>query len=216
MDRLLVTARLATPVIFAGGHMTLDAILGAVLYDELQDVAAAHDAIPIRCDDGLYHASSAIPEESVTQPYSIVAGLNARHKLTPDLIRLNRQGTDSIRKIGLNRRRDYGNVKSDYRLLATPSLTWYVEGRADEVRRLLDRIDFLGKKRAQGFGEVSRFEIAETGESPLVSPFGSPLRPIPVDRFDGDRSLPTYDMAWRPPYWDIRNRARCYAPELVA
>ena len=50
----------------------------------------------------------------------------------------------------------------------------------------------------------------------LIGPNGEPLRPIPVDRFEGDKSFPIIDTAWKPAYWNPENRAACYAPEPVS
>ena len=44
------------------GHMTLDGILAAQLFDELHDVDAAHAAVPIKQTNGLFHASAAVFE----------------------------------------------------------------------------------------------------------------------------------------------------------
>ena len=50
----------------------------------------------------------------------------------------------------------------------------------------------------------------------LIGPNGEPLRPIPIDRFEGDKSFPIIDTAWKPAYWNPENRAACYAPEPVS
>jgi hypothetical protein len=51
-DRFRISAVMATPVIITS-YATLDGLLGAMLFDQLQDVDAAHAAIPIRTTDGL-------------------------------------------------------------------------------------------------------------------------------------------------------------------
>ena len=52
METFTVTADLVTPAII--NTLTLDGLLGAILFEELQDVDRAHAAIPLRCRDGLY------------------------------------------------------------------------------------------------------------------------------------------------------------------
>jgi hypothetical protein len=39
--------------------MTFDALLGALLFERLQDVEKAHASIPIQCDDYLFNVSAA-------------------------------------------------------------------------------------------------------------------------------------------------------------
>ena len=37
-----------------------------------------------------------------------------------------------------------------------------------------------------------------------------PLRPVPVELWDGDKSSPIVDAAWRPAYWDATGRTTCF------
>lgn len=60
MERFAIRAELVTPAIIS--MLTLDGLLGALLFEELQDVDQAHAAIPLQCTDGLYHASMALPD----------------------------------------------------------------------------------------------------------------------------------------------------------
>ena len=71
---------------------------------------------------------------------------------------------------------------------------------------------FIGKKRAQGFGEVAGWSVEKTDLDPLLDENGAPRRPIPEHLFGGDKSLPLQDLAWKPAYWNLENRAACYAP----
>jgi hypothetical protein len=42
---------------------------------------------------------------------------------------------------------------------------------------------------------------------------GYPLRPIPAEIYNGKTEGVIADAAWRPAYWKLENRARCYVPE---
>ena len=93
-------------------------------------------------------------------------------------------------------------------------------GHHEEIKSLLSGAYFIGKKRTAGFGEVSSWSVSELDNSHkayvlhgLIGKNGEPLRPIPVDRFHGDKALPKTDTAWKPAYWDPENRAACFAPE---
>jgi hypothetical protein len=61
-SKLTITATLATPLVTGGGYFTLDALLAGILFDKMQDVDAAHAAVPVTCVDSLFHASAAIIE----------------------------------------------------------------------------------------------------------------------------------------------------------
>lgn len=173
--------------------MTLDAILGAILFDELGDVDAAHAAIPIQCDDGLFYASSIRILPIDTGSVSFAASLRAQYDLSPDLIKKNRDGTKLHRTLGYKRRRDFGNVLSSYPSVTTETAHWYCTGDEERIAELLPMLRFIGKKRSQGFGEVTGgWEIEDADLDGITGPDGAPLRPVPVSRWTGrDDLVPT-------------------------
>ena len=76
MEKLTITAHMKTPFITGGGYMTFDALLAGILFDQLQDVEAAHASVPIKCTEGLFHASAAFYEpldQSRTILYILIA-----------------------------------------------------------------------------------------------------------------------------------------------
>ncbi|MDO8206750.1 MAG: hypothetical protein Q7T38_02895 [Gallionella sp.] len=206
MDRIKVTAHLIAPLVTGGGYMTLDGLLAALLFDELQDVEAAHAAIPIRQTDGLHHASAAILESS-RETISFIAALRPGHSINPELILKNNHGH-------LHRKFDTSltNVMNSYTQLTAPTVTWYAEGDADHIARLVSPVQFIGKHRASGFGRVSHWQIEADELDGIEGPFGEPLRPVPISMFKGDTSHPVVDAAWRPAYWNPVHRTACYAP----
>ena len=213
------TALLKTPIIMRG-HLTFDALLAALLFDRdggrWQD---AHQRIPLRQTDGLYHASAAILEGGVRAgKVGFSASLRARHDLDPGLIKKGKDGVRLHRKLDEKRRRAFGNVFNTYSAITARAVSWYCEGDVEAIKDLLHDARFIGKRRASGFGEIVEGQRRiETGVAldGLVDENGKPMRPIPVEMFTGDRSLPIVDAAWRPPYWHPANRAPCYAPPLV-
>lgn len=211
MDELRITATLVSPLIVgSSAYMTLDGILGAVLFDQLQNIDGAHNAIPIKQRDGLFHASAALAEPIDKTRVTFIAGLYPCHSINPDLILKNKKGN-------LHRAFDssFTNVMNCYSQITTPSVTWYVVGDADRIRLLLDTVEFIGKRRASGFGQVSSWLIEQSETDGLLGYEGEPIRPIPVEMFEGDKTLPIVDAAWRPAYWDLQNRSACYAPPLL-
>jgi hypothetical protein len=206
MDRLRVTATLLAPLVTGGGYLTLDGLLAALLFDELQDVEAAHSSIPIKQTDGLYHASAGILE-AARERITFIAALRPDHSIDPDLILKNKHGQ-------LHRKFDTSltNVLNTYTQLTAPTVTWYAEGDAERIQRLLTPVQFIGKRRASGFGRVSHWHIEADDLDGIEGPFGEPLRPVPVDMFKGDTTHPIVDAAWRPAYWNPLHRTACYAP----
>lgn len=211
MQNLIFTASLKSPLI-AQGFMTFDSLLAAVLFDRCQDVDEAHSTVPLKCSDGLFHASAAMVTPMDRGSYSIAASLRADHDLQPDMFPENKSGR-IYRKMDKKRRRDFGNVLSSYRTIVTPDVRWICIGDLEKIKGLLGDLSFIGKKRAQGFGEVTGWSVETTDLNPLVDENGAPRRPIPKNMFDGDMSLPLQDLAWKPAYWNLENRAACFAPE---
>lgn len=207
MDRIKVTAYLDAPLVTGGGYMTLDGLLGALLFDRLEDVEAAHAAIPVRQTEGLYHASAAYLEPIERGRIAFIASLRPQHSIDPDHILKNRRGE-------LHRKFDssFTNVMNGYAMVSAPTVTWYAEGDADAIQALLSPVQFIGKRRASGYGRVSRWQFDPGELDGLEGPFGDPMRPIPRDRFGGDRSAPVVDAAWRPAYWRVEHRAPCHVP----
>lgn len=207
MDKIKVTAHLTAPIVTGGGYMTLDGLLAALLFDELQDVDAAHAAIPVRHTNGLYHASAAVMEPIDRGRVAFIASLRPQHSIDPGHIAKNKRGE-------LHRKFDTSltNVMNGYLMLTVPTVTWYAEGDAERIQRLLAPVQFIGKRRASGFGCVARWEFEQDELDGIAGPFGDALRPVPRDLFRGDKSLPVVDAAWRPAYWRVEHRAACYVP----
>jgi hypothetical protein len=214
MEKLTITAHMKTPFITGGGYMTFDALLAGILFDQLQDVEAAHSSVPIRCTDGLFHASAAMYEPLDQSRVAFVANMRAEHSLDADLFPRKKNGAIH-KKIGRQRRRDFGMVMNSYDSVQVESLEWHVEGDNEEIFKLINPISFIGKRRASGFGEVDRWSIEPSELDGLTGFLDEPMRPIPIERFKGDTTSLKVDAAWRPAYWHPANRAICYAPELT-
>lgn len=211
MERFTITAELVTPAIIS--TLTLDGLLGAVLFDELQDVNKAHAAIPVRCVDGLFHASVAQFDGSFELgKHALIAGLRATHDLALDLIKLSASGQPH-RHISLTRRSDFGNVMNGYRTVMSNAIQWHAEGDAEQVLELLQDVEFIGKKRTAGFGQVRAWSLAESELDGIADAVGQPLRPVPLEMWQGDSNALRADAAWRPAYWLPQHRAICVVPK---
>ncbi|KWA83708.1 hypothetical protein WL29_20285 [Burkholderia ubonensis] len=215
MDRFVIRAELWSPAILSPLAATLDGLLGGVLFDTLQDVDAAHKAIPLVQTDELYHASVAQFEGAgLPGRHTQIAGLRATHDLRLDLIKTNAQGQPH-RALDVARRSGFGNVMNSYATVSAGAVYWHATGDAEAVLDLLEPVNFIGKRRACGFGQVAGWELIESELDGLVDANGLPLRPIPLDRWltwgfteDAVRA----DTAWKPAYWNPEHRAICAVP----
>lgn len=83
-------------------------------------------------------------------------------------------------------------------------LHWYAVGDADGVRRLLDLVSRLGRRRAVGEGTVLRWRVEELDEVwhgfPALSADGAAMRHLPLD-VEGLRDYAVRIGCVRPPYW---------------
>ncbi len=211
MDKLTITMTLKSPLITNGGYMTFDALLAALLFDQSGDFEEAHSAIPLRNTAGIWHGSAAVFAPLASERKSFIANLRADHDLDLDLLSKNTKG-NAHTTIGPKRRRQFGPVANSYTMVAAKEVAWYAEGDGDAIQRLLAPLDFIGKRRASGFGEVAHVSVEAGDLDGLTGYFGDPLRPIPENLFTGDRNSLRVDAAWRPAYWHPANRAICYVP----
>jgi len=200
-------AQLRTPVILRG-YLTLDALLMAEL--QRGDVSDL-----LRCEDGLYYASAAFPVDVIgTQEISYVASMRptTMSHVWAKAIAPSRVGKISI---GDARQREAGNITNVYTATACQAVEWYATGDADAVLDVVRRIDFIGKRRAAGMGQVAGWTV-EPGELDGIAGYmGEPLRPVPVERWPHGGDWPVIEAAWRGEYWATRNRTACVAPEVL-
>jgi len=213
LERFTITADLVTPAIVS--TLTLDGLLGAILFEDMQDIDQAHAAIPLRCSDGLFHASAAQAVGPVESgKHGLIAGLRATHDLDLSLIKQAPNGQPH-RHIGLTRRSDFGNVMNGYRTIMAQSIQWHADGDPEEILELLETVEFIGKKRTAGFGQVRGWRLTESDLDGLADAQGQPLRPVPLLMWHGDRNAIRADAAWRPAYWLPEHRAICAVPKGI-
>jgi CRISPR type IV-associated protein Csf3 len=212
MNKFTLSVKLKSPLITGGGYMTLDALLAAIIFDDCGDIDKAHSDIPLKNTDGLWHGSAGFLEPIAIGKQVFVANLRAMHDLEPDMIAKNSQGRVH-RRIGATRRGDYGPVLNSYQIITAEVITWYGEGDIDKVKELISTISFIGKRRANGFGEIESIDLEESDLDGVLGYTNEPLRPIPESLFQGDTSSLRADAAWRPAYWHPDNRAVCYVPQ---
>lgn len=213
MRKLTITAVLKTPII-TQGYLTFDGLLAGIIFDKRNDgdVDAAHAAVPLVVNDGLFHASAARFHGASFGKASFSAGLRASHDLDPSMILKSKDGTKLHRTLGLKRTREFGLVKNDYQTIIADHIEWDVEGDPQGIGDVLEDVFWIGKRRAAGYGEVASWVMKYSSLDGLVNSSGEAMRPIPATRFEGDLTQPLVDAAWKPAYWDFENRAACFVP----
>lgn len=95
--------------------------------------------------------------------------------------------------------RDYNNSMPVMHALR---MVGYASGNGEEIRRLLEQIKYLGKKRAYGKGAVTSVEVIESKENYSLYRDGKPMRWIPDENG-------TKFVRPRPPYWHPHGRTEC-------
>jgi hypothetical protein len=222
MKNFAIRAELKVPVILKG-YSTLDALLMSVL-------GKGNVSELLKCVDDLYYASAALPEElGLTQRASFVASMRPEH--TPEWRNVlhpntrteglpkyaEMQGAKKMNdlRIGLARQREAGNILNDYPARYTPVVEWHAVGDAEAVFEVLKRVPFIGKRRAAGYGEVDEWSILESDLDGIVGYANEPLRPIPVERWPHGGNWVPEEAAWKAPYWEVRNRTKCFVPQRL-
>lgn len=94
-----------------------------------------------------------------------------------DIVKFNGKGKERV-DIGAG---FYKNYHMPLVLKSYKTITFYVRGDLEEVKRLLENyIFYLGKKGSQGFGQIRKWEFAEIDEDWSIWKDGKLMRPIPV------------------------------------
>lgn len=218
-EPLRVTAHMERELALPSGALALDALLAAAvaLRDNLPPAFTSAELTPIevplmREPGGRFHlASFSIAEWDAHS----LRWVNRRFPVAE----AQAFGEAKLRRIQITS----GPCKS-YRLPLHMSyakddvIDWYVIGDAAEIEALLGLIRYLGKRRAVGYGRVSRWTVEPCEAWPgfPVLRDGQPLRPLPPD-WPG---LAACETAYHPlsyPY-DKRNRERplCAIPARAA
>ena len=151
--KIKVTAQMRSPFIRVG-YMTLDGLLAAIRFDETGNIEVAHSELPLTNTDGLWHASAAIYEPMDKARAVFIAGFRPGHSIDPDLIKKNKHGE-------LHKKFDTSltNVMNSYPAITAPTITWYAQGDGERIMQMLERVQFIGKRRTSGFGEVRQWVV---------------------------------------------------------
>lgn len=89
---------------------------------------------------------------------------------------------------------------------------FFMNGNLKELEKILKNVRNLGKKRAQGGGQVASFFIKPIEDDWSLIKDGIAMRSLPVEMLSAYSMSHVMLMAYRMPYWDNANVTMCVAP----
>jgi hypothetical protein len=209
---LQVTFHLASSVMLAYPWLHGDGLLARILIEDLlgDDYHNKLDGkkplpvwkwlhLPLTFSHEVYHSSAAVFDTDVKKTLIIYKRFHESDRL----------------KLKTKLRAGSGYFRA-YRMQMpyTPasSVTFFMHGDLEEVRRLLSYVRFLGKKHAIGGGEVVRCEVVAIPEDCSLVCEGHIMRSIPAKQLKSFNMGAIFNAAYRFPYWDLVNVALCVVP----
>lgn len=97
------------------------------------------------------------------------------------------------------------------------TINFYARGDLEQIKYLLENyINFIGKKSAQGYGEVAKYEFEEIKEDYSIINEGKLMRHIPLKYKEmlNLKENKIMEKATIPPYWRENYRELCIIPEF--
>lgn len=203
MSPLTVTARLRGDISpTTGTPIYLDGLLARCVIEShlgcrvLQNTPEAYWLpLPLKME---WQNSGGLPlwSASCFKSNRALADVEYRHKRTPS----GRLSDPSRFKSNVGR---YMERRTPVTTIAADTLTAHCIGNADEIKKLLANIKFVGKNRTTGHGEVVEWLIADSDiNDPLVID-GMSTRAMPHDYASSKYKFNTspYLVGWTPPQW---------------
>lgn len=200
-EPLVITAELATPVIYAERReVHLDAILAfaAVTSHPVASSFEGGAVVPVPLELAWVSAEG-LPLWASTPLEPVGGGIETReywHKRYPV-----QRAEFGSRVNAMTVRGRWKEYRTPVRAESVTALRAVAIGNADEVRELLALVTHVGKKIAMGYGRVGRWTV-ETGTHTAAEVLAE--RAVPIDYYRG-REQPAGVLAlsrgWTPPYW---------------
>lgn len=117
----------------------------------------------------------------------------------------------------------YKAYRMPLNIMILPRLEWYAVGDLDAVRELCQGVAAIGKKPAQGYGIVERWDVEPWAEDwSVMGPGGVLMRAVPVAELPAEAAEAEAGVdagtcrrriyGLRPPYWQRENQMRVWMP----
>jgi CRISPR type IV-associated protein Csf3 len=215
--RYRVTYNLVYPFVVIDGRQSYDSLLAWSLVDMLQkngeeitDYAEVIDGLPIKKvpynDTYFYTASSPIMDTIVTHKATIskltTISRYERYMSAKDMLTLMGKGDKKLSKCVLDQGRTvYKQFSVSMDVLPVKKIAYVADVTDFEMFKMLaENIEYIGKKKALGYGRVANVSICPTDE--VIS------RIAPIDT-GYEYEYPVFASTIKPPYWEKGNRYIC-------
>lgn len=149
----------------------------------------------LKMSDGIYHTSKPFYEISHITNETIIKSFNL------DLY-LELQGEMShAQTITNNRSGRYKQHKVDFELIYTDKIIYYVNGEYEYIEKLLQNLNFIGKKSSIGWGKIFSIEMEELKEDYSLFKDNIPSRHLPDIETYRNKNMCKVQLSLTPPYW---------------
>ena len=208
--------------------IALDALLAYALYRHTADLHIAHNELPLKRTDSLWHASGIrFVGGLIKSPVNFNQSLK-NDDLDGKFFKPNRKNGINYKAID-QKRDEYKANLDNYVIYQCKSQTvvFFGYGDAQKVKDLLSSYVFnLGKKHSFGHGKISNIIVEETSvdQSVYHESYGV-MRPIPIEHqlsefYDlENKAVDTERVSYYPPYYTSEQfntpKAFCFVPSDV-
>lgn len=221
-EPLMVEYRVATPILMGYPYIFGDAMLARLLMedllgDEFYNLPAKSPLpiwnllkLPVKRTGDIYHASCSMFDTDERHTVTLYKRFHEAADLkTKSRIRMN---SGTFRNFML---------KFPYKPVVVPDekgdipaygVRFFFNGDLKEIERLMSTVGHIGKKRAQGGGEVSHFFIRPMEHDWSIVKDGISMRSIPTKMLKSFGDMRCMLMAYRFPSWANENICMCVAP----
>lgn len=227
-ENFAVHAALDTPIIVSPrAFLTLDALIGALIYERTQDAMFAMCAVPLAGTDDTRHGSAAFLMGDVRPAPRGAAvfrgGLQPREASEPRFAWPSRKFKGRRQYTAINQKSGvYRNTLDAYEALEAERIVWCGRGDIAAVGELLSELTHVGRKTRQGYGRLVpgslRIEPYEADRS-IAWPLEDraiPMRPVDIDTWQalgfGTEGLRIESATDRMPYFNPGGQRLCVLP----
>jgi len=221
MNNLKITLRFNSPII-ATDLIHLDAVLAYALYKHTNNLDDAHNRLPLKKTNGVYHASAFRLQSPIRCVNADFNGSIRNSDLDTALFKPNSSNGTRYLYIDTVRGEHKANLDAYLAYESLHSMGYfYAHGDKDEIEALLTTyVVGIGKKCHLGFGEITSIEIEIIQEDiSLFDPQMGVMRSIPLHLLDAfnistKAGVDTELSSYYPPYYQTKMDV-CAVPNSI-
>lgn len=149
----------------------------------------------LKMSDGIYHTSkpfyeiSHIANETIIKSFNIDLYLELKGDMT------------NAPTITNNRSGRYKQHKVEFELVYTDKIIYYLNGDYEYIEKLLQNLNFIGKKTSIGWGKIFSIEMEELKEDYSLFKDGKASRHLPDIPKYNNTNMYRLNIPLTPPYW---------------